>query len=320
MLSASRASASVDAARRSQHVGAVGERHGELRPLLDEEDRDAPARGSPPSASKTASTTLGARPSDGSSRSRTVGPRDESACDRELLLLAAGQDTRLAAAELRGRPGRVRRPARDPPRRSLRRRPCDQAQSQVLLDGEVAVDVTALGDERDPARAICSLGAPTIDRAVQAYVARRRGARPHDRVQRRRLARAVRADEPDDLAARNAEAEPANGGDAPVAHLEVRRPRGPDGAESGIGHSPPRLVASQVGDRDRRRSPGSPPACPPRAYGPRRARGSRSHTSRISAMLWSMSSTPAPRSSRTRRRPRRTPRPRPRGVRPPARP
>ena len=49
-----------------------------------------------PSAAKTASTTVGASPSEGSSSSSTSGPRDERPRDRQLLLLAAGERARLA--------------------------------------------------------------------------------------------------------------------------------------------------------------------------------------------------------------------------------
>src|SRR5664279_3918302 len=62
-------------------------------------------------------------------------------------------------------------------------------------------DAPALGHERD-ARARNLLGrAPAQRLAREPDLARARRHEPHDRVQRRRLARAVRPDEPDDLAA-----------------------------------------------------------------------------------------------------------------------
>ena len=84
------------------------------------------------SASKTLSTSDGARPSDGSSRSSTSGCGDQRARDRELLLLAAGEQPRLPLPELAQHReelvGAVERAPRDP---AAARR---EAELEVLLD------------------------------------------------------------------------------------------------------------------------------------------------------------------------------------------
>ena len=78
------------------HVRAIGERDRHLRTLLDEQDRDA-AVADPASVSNSVSTTVGARPSEGSSSKQDVGSRDERARDRELLLLPARERAGVAA-------------------------------------------------------------------------------------------------------------------------------------------------------------------------------------------------------------------------------
>ena len=200
-------------------VGAVGERDGALGALLDQQHRDA------------ALADLGERREDDVDDLRReaerrlveqqdIGPGDERARDRELLLLAAGERTRPAPRELLDdRELRVDRldvlagaRARAPPR---------EAEPQVLLDRQLGEDAPPLGHERD-ARARDVLGRPAAQRvAGQPDLAAPSAHQSHDRVQRRRLARAVRTDQADDLAPADLEREAAHGGDAAVAHVEA---------------------------------------------------------------------------------------------------
>ena len=135
-----------------------------------------------------------------------VRRRDERAPDRELLLLPARERAGLAVAELRQHRKELvgARRAGSRLRSSAAGR---EPEAQVLLDGQLAEDPAALGDERD-ARPRDRLGSPAAERAaVEADVSCRRGDEAHDRVQRRRLAGAVRADQADDLAALQLEAQ-----------------------------------------------------------------------------------------------------------------
>src|SRR6185503_489234 len=138
---------------------------------------------------------------------------------------------------------------------------------------------------------------PSQRPAAEPDLARRTGDDAHDRVQRGRLAGAVRADQPDDLAPPHREREVAHGRDRPVAELDPV-----DGEQRlRLGHSSswtalsPRYAA--VTSRFARTSAGVPSA----SVRPWSSTWIRSHTSMISAMLWSIRSTPAPWSSRTLR-------------------
>ena len=285
-------------------------RHGELGPLLDEHDRHAP-RADLRERVEERLTTLGARPRVGSSRRRTSGLRPAPARSR-----AAAAVRRRAAQPGGRRNSRTTGKRSDTQReRLLDARPPtapDQTQPQVLFHGELAVDAPALGNERDPARAICS-ARPTSDRRP-ANLARTGRRCPLERgassTCRRRSGRSG-----DDLAARDPEAEPANRADAAVAHLEPLHPE--HGRVSR--RRPPRLDPAEVGRRHprvRRISSGVPSA----SVRPWSSTWTRSHTAMIRAKLWSMSRTPAPWSPRTDERPPRTPAPPPQGGRRRARP
>ena len=178
------------------------------------------------SASKTTSTTVGRSPSDGSSSSSTSGRatsaraiascccwppesapawrRRNSSHDREQL--EDGLEVGSSA------PSRSRRPA-SPSRRF----------SSTVSSAKMR---PPLGHERDPA------ARDVLGRAAAERRSRRAGSspprggdEPHDRVQRRRLAGAVRADQPDDLAPPDLEREAADGRDAAVARRRGRRAR-----------------------------------------------------------------------------------------------
>ena len=170
------------------------------------------------SAANTASTIPGESPSDGSSRRSTPRSRHERAPDRELLLLAAGERAGRPAARLREH----RKELVD-----LRERlagvvpaPCREPEPKVLLHREVAEDPPSLRHERDAGTGD-RLRTPATERgAGEPHVAACRRHDAHDRVQRRRLAGAVRADQTDELALCDAEGQVSDRADRSVAHLE----------------------------------------------------------------------------------------------------
>src|SRR5204863_8672162 len=85
-----------------------------------------------------------------------------------------------------------------------------RAEAEVLLDRQLREDATSLRDERDAcARDILR---PSADQgsAVEPDVSRRGPNETHHGVQRRRLARAVRSDQADDLAPVDGEREAAH--------------------------------------------------------------------------------------------------------------
>ena len=108
---------------------------------------------------------------------------------------------------------------------------------------------------------------------------------PGDRVQRRRLAGAVRPDQADDLALLDAQADIAHGGDGAVADLEAGE------LECRVSHrSPP---ARRGRRRPRRGCARISSGVPSASVWPWSSTWIRSQTSMTSAMLWSISSTPA---------------------------
>ena len=172
------------------------------------------------SVEKTRSTTVGARPSDGSSRSRIDGlatsaraiascccwPPDRAPACRCAKLL----DDR----EQLGDVGDVRVDA-------VRARASREPEPEVLVHRELCEEASPLGDECDTGSRD-GLGRASAERPVaEADLASASGHEPHDRVQRRRLPGAVRSDEPDELAGRDGEREAADGSDAAVGDLEV---------------------------------------------------------------------------------------------------
>src|SRR5205814_7109041 len=95
------------------------------------------------------------------------------------------------------------------------------AELQVLAEREVGEDPASLGGVRQPPLdqlvRLESRGAlaPVLDASA-------RGAQePAHRPQRRRLARAVRADQGDDLSLADLEGDAAEGVDRPVVHVEI---------------------------------------------------------------------------------------------------
>ena len=277
--------------------------------------RRCPGRGSAAAPRRRASTIRGASPSEGSSSSRTSWIRDERPRDRELLLLSAGEGAGVSAAVLlddreelvdaargpRPPPRRVRRPAR-PSRRF----------SSTLSSAKIR---RPSGTSAIP-RGLCP---PAVGRRRDSPSRRTSPARwpdeSHDCVQRRRLSRAVRTDQADDLATVDLEREAR-------VRRRLRRagPRGPRRRGRGALTSSctalsPRYAAAT--SRLARMSVGVPSA----SVRPWSRTWIRSQTSMISAMLWSISRiarafarpgrsgqprrTPSPRSPAGRRQVRR---------------
>ena len=166
--------------------------------------RSAPRRGSrrPDSCtclmiSKLRSTRIGARPMDGSSISSSFGLRHQRAPHRHHLLLAAGQRPReLGAPLVEQREERV-----DALVVLLRRAAVQvRAHLEVLEHAHRREQAAVLGDDRHPLR---DPVARLLVGHVLAVEPDPAGARLHDaerRLQRRRLARRVAAEQADELA------------------------------------------------------------------------------------------------------------------------
>ena len=247
-----------------------------------------------PSVSNSVSTTIGARPSEGSSSSRTSGRAISARAIASCCCWPpeSAPATRCANSPITGKS------ARDPLAvggDAVHRAARGEPEPQVLLDGQRGEDVAALGDQRRCRRA----RGPRAARAARAPCRRISPARQrdeaHDRVQRRRLAGAVGPDQADDLAAAERQAEVAHGGQPAVADLDRVE------LEDGVSHRGRRRPRRR-GRRSRRRgcariSAGVPTA----SVTPRSSTWMRSQTSMISATLWSISRTPAPKSVWTER-------------------
>ncbi len=200
-------------------MAAVGERNCALRALLDEEH--APSR-----AVLIASSVIEQHVDDArrEAERRLVEQEhervgDERPRDRELLLLPAG--------ELAGRaPPIVAHDGKQLVRALHRglvavRAAAGKPEAQILLDAQLGEDAPPFGHERDPGAGDV-LGGPAAEIPVaETDRARRDGGRAHDRVQRRGLPGAVRADEPDDLSGLDLERQAAHGAHRSVPDLET---------------------------------------------------------------------------------------------------
>ena len=174
--------------------------------------------------------------------------------------------------------------------------PPGQAEPEVLLHRELGEDPPPLGNQRDPGardrlglRLAASVPASRISPCAH-------GDRAHDRVQRRRLARrrSGRSDRRSRPSPTSSERSRTRR-DAAVAHLERRR------RSSTAAHSarPPGRPSRRGTPRRHRGSPRISAGVPAASVRPWSSTWMRSHTSMISAMLWSIRSTPASCSSRT---------------------
>ena len=203
----------------------VGELDGHEPALLDEQDRDAARRGSGP-GSRTASRRSSAR---ARATARRAAARPGRATSARAIASCccwppeSAPAWRFANSATTGKSPRTQSRSSATP--SWRATP-GEPEPQVLVDGQRGEDVPALGNERDARRGRC----PPAGRGAAA---RRAGSRPPRRGTSpmiawsvRRLAGAVRADQPDDLAALEPQVEPAHGRHAAVAHVDARAARG----------------------------------------------------------------------------------------------
>ena len=193
--------------------------------------------------------------------------RHQPAGDGQHLLLAAGEQARPA-------PRPVAQP-REPVEQALDlgrvdRRPAPEgAEADVLDDGELREDLSALRHQDEPAA-----GDPVRRQRVDAPVvehdrSRDRAQEPRQRPHGRRLAGAVRAQQRDGLARPHVEMEAVEDGRGAVAGGQVE-----DG-EDGVRRSPPRRAprpgrrvgAAEIGAQDRRVAPDRG-RCPPRDRAP----------------------------------------------------
>src|SRR5213592_1272715 len=142
-------------------------------------------------------TTSGASPSDGSS-SRSSRGRSMSARDGQNLLLAAGERAARLLLAL-GEHGEVAVHALEVLRDTAAPAPRVGAQAQVLLDGEVHERAAPLGRVADAEPHQVFRRAPVDALPREADLARRADHAAH-RAQRRRLARAVGAQNRGDAA------------------------------------------------------------------------------------------------------------------------
>ena len=171
------------------------------------------------SAAKSVLVTIGARPSDGSSSSSMPRAGDERATERDHLLLAARERPAVAVAE------RPRASGTAGTRRRCRSR-CRGPRRAVSPTCRFSCTVS-VGNTRRPSGTWISprRAAPcTPELAALDAVERDRAAigdEAGDRVQRRRLARAVGADHRDDLAVADVEVDAEDGFDRAVRDLDV---------------------------------------------------------------------------------------------------
>src|SRR3989442_2276569 len=144
-----------------------------------------------------------------------VRVEDEATCERDALLLAAGELARMLVGEP-AQPDQVE----DFPHALglLRPRKCSHAQRKgdVLLDGHVGEQRVVLEDDADVA--LVRLAARQI-LAAELYDAAGGLLEARDHHQRRRLPRAARAEEREELALRDVEADSIDGVDAAVVGL-----------------------------------------------------------------------------------------------------
>ncbi len=236
------------------HVGPVGERDRALRALLDEQHGDAAVADLQEHVEDDVDDR-GSEPERRLVQEQDVGRGDERTRDRKLLLLTAGERARLPPPRVDDHWEQLPQPL-EVGRLALAAVPADESEPQVLLDGQLGEDAPALGDERDAA-ARDRLRLPSSDRrAAEPDVAGAHADEADDRVQRRRLPRAVRADQADDLALADLEREVANGRhravvDAERLELECGR-RGAhgglvDGALAEVGSGDVEVVADFAG-------------------------------------------------------------------------
>src|SRR6266700_3202715 len=96
-----------------------------------------------------------------------------------------------------------------------------RAHREVFLDAELGKHAAPLGHHDEPRARAPERGDPGEVAAVEPYRPRRRRRKTRDRAQGRRLPRAVRADQADELAPGDFEVDPLHRADASVADFET---------------------------------------------------------------------------------------------------
>ena len=114
-----------------------------------------------------------------------LGPHDQGAADRQLLLLAAGEVAALAAQHGLEDREQLEDVLRDP---ALAARQGAEAGLQILLDGEQGEDLAALRHQRDTAAGTLDCGQAGDVLALPLDPAGRGPHLPHDRAQAAGLA------------------------------------------------------------------------------------------------------------------------------------
>ena len=160
-----------------EHVRAVGEADGELRPLLDEQDRDA-ALADLRERGEDVVDHRGRESERGLVEKEQVGLGDERPRDRELLLLAAGEDARraVAVAATTGKSAATRARSSSAPSRGRRPTSPSLRFSSTVSSGKMC---RPSGTSATPERTIASGAQPGERTArVQDLPAVRAGRRP----------------------------------------------------------------------------------------------------------------------------------------------
>ena len=170
------------------------------------------------------SISTGARPSESSSIISRRGRAISAAADRDHLLLAAGEVAaqRGRAARAGAGTGRARAPGRPRPRPAVA---ASEGAEQQLIAHRSSPGTAAGLRARGRCRARRSAGsAPRRSAGRRSRCARARLQQAADRREQRALARAVRADERDDLAREDLQRHVPQHLDLAVGDVQVARP------------------------------------------------------------------------------------------------
>ena len=199
-----------------------------------------------PSVSNSVSTIVGREAERRLVEQQHVGPREQRAGDRELLLLAAGERAGVAAARSRRRPGRGACTHARSSSSAVARAAPGEPEAQVLVDGQRGEDVAPLGHERDARAGDRPRARPRSERAVeQDLAAGDAGRAPMIACSVVDLPAPFGPISPTISPRLDLEAEAAHRGDGAVADLERRERRSSD--DRRLRHPRP---APEVGGRD----------------------------------------------------------------------
>ena len=201
-----------------EHIPPVGEREGAAGVLLDHDDPD-PALADALELVEDHVGGAGGEARGGLVEEEQRGPSDEGAGERHELALAARERAGTLAAAL----AQERELLDDGGHRvvAVAARERLRPDVEVLGDGEGGKHVVELGDEAEPAPRE-SVGARARHVvASEGDGAARRADDPGDRLEERRLPRAVRPDHGDDLVGAAVQRDAPKHGDVVVARVEV---------------------------------------------------------------------------------------------------